>query len=114
MMHIAQTVAQAVETGRSGISVFLDAGTIALILTNSGLLVKALFDRKTIKAALDTAALAVKREKDADPVERPGESETCREHGEAISGLVEFKDNTGKALVRIEDKVDLLLGRKRP
>jgi len=46
------------------------------------------------------------------PAEKPGTGKKCQEHGEAISGLVEFKDNTGKALVRIEGKVDLLLGRK--
>jgi len=43
---------------------------------------------------------------------RPGEGETCREHGEAIAGLIVSKDNTEKALVRIESKVDLLLGRE--
>jgi len=48
----------------------------------------------------------------SNPGSNPGESKTCREHGEAISGLVEFKENTGTALVRIEGKVDLLLGRK--
>lgn len=48
----------------------------------------------------------------SNPGSNPGEGKTCREHGEAISGLVEFKENTGTALVRIEGKVDLLLGRK--
>ena len=49
MMNIAQAVAQAAEAGKSGISVFLDAGLIGLILTNSGLLIKALIDRKAVK-----------------------------------------------------------------
>ncbi|MCJ7643881.1 MAG: hypothetical protein MUP28_05330 [Candidatus Aminicenantes bacterium] len=38
--------------------------------------------------------------------------EVIREHGEAIAGLVVSKDNTEKALVRIEGKVDRLLERK--
>jgi hypothetical protein len=80
MMLLVQAAAQAIETGRSS-SIFLDAGTIGLILTNSGLLIKALLDRKVIKAALDTAALAVKREKDADAdaTEKP-----CINHGDRL------------------------------
>ncbi|MCJ7643877.1 MAG: hypothetical protein MUP28_05305 [Candidatus Aminicenantes bacterium] len=38
--------------------------------------------------------------------------EVIREHGEAIAGLVEFKESTGTALTRIEGKVDRLLERK--
>jgi hypothetical protein len=52
MMYIAQVASQAAEAGKSGISVFLDAGVIGLILTNSFLLIKAWIDRKAVKKAL--------------------------------------------------------------
>jgi len=113
MMHIAQAAAQAVETGKSGISVFLDAGVIGLIITNSGLLVKALVDRKTVKAALGVAETAVKAAKDEGAGRlKPGESPTCREHGETIAGLVQFKGTAELTLGRLENKVDRLLERK--
>lgn len=115
MMNIAQAVAQAIapaiEAGRSGVSVFLDAGLIGLILTNSGLLIKALTDRKVIKTALETAALAVKREKDSDIANGQAENPMCQKHGEAIAGLVQFKGSSEEALRRIEGKVDRLLER---
>ena len=44
MMEVAQLAEQA---GRSG--VFLDAGIIGLIVTNSALLIKALIDRRAVK-----------------------------------------------------------------
>jgi hypothetical protein len=112
MIELIQAALQTAAAGKSSLSVVLDAGTIGLILTNSGLLIKALVDRKTIKAALDTAAIAVKREKDADPVGVPGEGKTCREHGESISALEESKKNTSAWLARIDGKVDELLKRK--
>jgi hypothetical protein len=114
MMHIAQAAAaQATEAGRSGVSVVLDAGIIGLIVTNSGLLIKALIDRKAVKAALDVAETAIKEAKDeGDGRLKPGEGPTCREHGEAIASLVEFKGTAADALKRIEGKVDRLLERK--
>jgi len=48
MIGLAQALP---EVGKSGISVFLDAGVIGLILTNSALLIKALLDRRTVKRA---------------------------------------------------------------
>jgi hypothetical protein len=42
---------------------------------------------------------------------KPGESEKCREHGEAIAGLMTFKDNTSEALKRIENMVYRILER---
>ena len=113
MIHIAQAATQAVGTGKSGISVFLDAGVIGLILTNSGLLIKAVIDRKAVKSALDVAKAAVSEAKDeGDGRLKPGEGPTCREHGEAIASLVEFKGTAADALKRIEGKVDRLLERK--
>ncbi len=53
MLPIAQAAVQAAEAGRSGISIFLDAGVVGLILTNSALLVKAMVDRKNVKKALN-------------------------------------------------------------
>lgn len=44
---------------------------------------------------------------------KPGESETCREHGEVIASLVEFRGSAGKSLERIEGKVDRILERTR-
>jgi hypothetical protein len=55
--QVAQAAMPAIEAGKSGISIFLDAGVIGLIITNSALLIKALIDRR-----------AVKKEKDAEPV----------------------------------------------
>ena len=42
----------------------------------------------------------------------PGQGEVCREHGEAIAALIEFKKNAENSLARIETKVDRLLERK--
>lgn len=45
----------------------------------------------------------------------PGETDTCREHGEAIAAIhaeqKAFKESTTGALVRIETKVDAILAR---
>jgi len=43
----------------------------------------------------------------------PGHAQICREHGESIAALGEFKKNTEAALNRIENKVDKLLARER-
>ena len=43
---------------------------------------------------------------------RPGEADICRQHGETLSGLMEFKKNAENSLQRIESKVDRLLERK--
>lgn len=67
MMEVAQLAEQA---GRSGVSVFLDAGIIGLIVTNSGLLIKALIDRR-----------AVKKEKESEP-QLP-----CQTHGDRLTTL---------------------------
>ena len=42
----------------------------------------------------------------------PGQGEICRQHGEAIASLIEFKKNAETSLQRIESKVDRLLERK--
>ena len=42
----------------------------------------------------------------------PGEADICRQHGETLSALVEFKKNAENSLQRIESKVDRLLERK--
>lgn len=116
MMNIIQAAAQAVETGKSGISIFLDAGVIGLIITNIGLLIKGGMDRKTIKQALELRQI---KEDDKDneateygPNPRAGESEICREHGEAIAKLTESEGNMKDSLKRIEYKVDRILERK--
>jgi hypothetical protein len=49
----AQSAIPALEAGKSGIAVFMDAGMIGLVLTNSALLIKALIDRKAVKKQLD-------------------------------------------------------------
>jgi hypothetical protein len=100
ILESAQAAAPAIEAGRSGIAVFLDAGVIGLILTNSGLLIKALIDRRAIKKAKESEGPG------------PGESLICRLRGEAIAALVESKKNTDITLVRLEGKVDQLLIRK--
>jgi len=98
-----QTVAApAIEAGKSGIAVFLDAGVIGLIITNSGLLIKAMIDRRAVKKAKDSE----------DSKLGPGESLVCRLRGEAIASLVESKKNTDITLIRLEGKVDQLLLRK--
>lgn len=43
---------------------------------------------------------------------KPGDGEQCREHGEDIAILLEFKKTCEGSLVRIETKVDRLLERK--
>lgn len=43
---------------------------------------------------------------------KPGESDTCREHGENIATLLEFKKSAEASLTRIETKVDRILERK--
>jgi hypothetical protein len=69
-----QSVAMpAIEAGKSGISIFFDAGVIGLIVTNSAFLIKAFIDRK-----------AVKREKDSEE-ERP-----CSAHAERLVRLESF------------------------
>jgi len=102
-MNVLQAVSQVAEVSRPGVSVFLDAGIIGLIVTNSGLLLKALIDRRAVKAAL----AEVKKAGDY-----PGESETCREHGEDIATFKEFKSGAAEALKRIEGKVDRILERQ--
>ena len=42
----------------------------------------------------------------------PGEADICRQHGETLSALMEFKKNAETSLERIENKVDRLLERK--
>lgn len=44
---------------------------------------------------------------------KPGESETCREHGEAIATLTKGQETTETSLLRIERKVDQILLRGR-
>jgi hypothetical protein len=68
-MQAAQQAAVVAE--KSGISIFLSAGTVGLILTNSGLLVKAFLDRK-----------AVKKVHDEETATNP-----CDEHGRRIDEL---------------------------
>jgi hypothetical protein len=102
-MNVLYAAAQAVEASRPGVSVFLDAGIIGLIVTNSGLLLKALIDRRAVKTALAEVKKAGAS---------PGESETCREHGEDIATLKEFKGGAAEALKRIEGKVDRILERQ--
>ena len=60
-----------------------------------------------IKAVVKTIA---KRNGKAKP--EPGQGEICRQHGEAIASLMEFKKNAENSLERIESKVDRLLERK--
>ena len=43
---------------------------------------------------------------------KPGAGETCREHGEDIATLMQFKASCESSLTRIEGKVDRLLERK--
>jgi hypothetical protein len=43
---------------------------------------------------------------------KPGETQVCRDHGEKLAILNEFKDNAGESLIRIEGKVDRLLEKK--
>lgn len=101
LAQAAQAVAPALEAGKSGMTVFFDAGIIGLIITNSALLLKAMIDRRAVKKAKDAEGPG------------PGESATCRAHGEAISKLEEFQGNTKGSLERIEGKVDRLLERPR-
>ena len=42
---------------------------------------------------------------------KPGESVTCKLHGEDLATLKEFKTNAAASLLRIETKVDRLLER---
>jgi len=43
------------------------------------------------------------------PVEKPGTGKKCQEHGEAIAGLVQFKETTSEALTKIDGKLDRLI-----
>ena len=100
-----QAATQATEAGKSGISMFLDAGVIGLILTNGGLLIKALVDRKAVKSALEVAKAAIRETRSGMRGPEPGEGETCKKHGEAISALIEFKDNTKLSIEQIQADV---------
>jgi len=103
MMHCLQAAADAVQATRPGFLIFLDAGIVGLIITNSGLLLKAMIDRRAVKSAL-----AEVRKVGACP----GESETCRDHGEDIATLKDFKGGAVEALRRSEGKVDRILERQ--
>lgn len=39
----------------------------------------------------------------------PGGSLTCREHGEAIAGLVQFRETTSETITKIDGKLDRLI-----
>lgn len=45
------------------------------------------------------------------PTPMPGETSTCRLHGEDIATLKAFKDSATESLTRIESKVDRILER---
>lgn len=40
---------------------------------------------------------------------KPGQGETCREHGEAIAGLNQFKETATESLGKIDRKLDRLI-----
>ncbi len=66
---------------------------------------------KVVEEALK-AAIKARNKRNGKSGPKPGEGEVCREHGEAIAALIEFKKNAENSLARIETKVDRLLERK--
>ena len=101
LMLTAQAVSEAI---RHGDPVTWPAvGLAAVAAVGSWLSI--VFNNRKWKASVNGGAKST-------PVEKPGMGDTCREHGEAIASLIEFKGNTEKTLIRIEGKVDRLLERQ--
>lgn len=90
----------AVEASKGSSSIFLDAGMIGLIVTNTGLLA-----REWIRT---------RREKKNGNGVKPGNGETCKEHGEAIASLNAKQEGSDRAIAEIRGYFITLLERMPP
>lgn len=83
---------------------------------HSGITGAFLLDGAILIAALKLVETGISKIRSKRPVSitgpKAGESPTCRIHGEDISALKQFQDGCENSLMRIEGKVDMLLGRK--
>jgi hypothetical protein len=93
-------VAQAaVEAAKTGGGFFAGTGTFVL---DGAILIAIL---KIVEAGINK----IRHRGNGKKMPCPGEAQTCRDHGESIAALMEFKESADGSLKRIEGKVDQIL-----